>query len=355
MSVKRTPRISFIQMKDMAGGCRIQELGGVSMLYIGAKHMEEIVELDHMMDCIENAYMIYDSGHFHMPVRMHVDRPEGTVLYMPCFADQVSGTKIVSTFPANIQQGIPAIQGTMVLNNAKTGEPLAILDGAMLTAYRTGAVGGVGIRYTARKNCQSVGLVGTGVQGFFQVLYACAARPIKQVMVYDKSRERAEAFKWKLEKKLPEQVICIAASEEELVLNSEIIITATPSNTPVLPDNPDLLKGKHFVSIGSYKYEMRELPKALYGVLDALYMDTDIAAEESGDLIVPVEQGWFKRDQMKAFGHVFQSLKNAPLLEERTTLFKSVGMALFDLLVAEAIYKSAVEKNMGINLGDDND
>lgn len=352
---KKIPSYSFIQMKEMAGGCRIQELGGVTMLYIAAKHMEEIIELDHMMDCIEKAFMTYESGHYHMPTRMHVDRPEGTVLYMPCFTDHVSGTKIVSTFPANIQIGVPAIQGVMVLSRAKTGETLAILDGAMLTAYRTGAVGGVGIRYTTRKNCESVGLVGTGVQGYYQLLYACAARPIKKVILYDRNRERAEAFKQRLEKKLVAQAISIAFDVEALVANSEIIITATPSNTPVLPDDSTLLKGKHIIAIGSYKYDMRELPKALYNVLDDLYMDTELAAEESGDLIVPVEQGWFKRDQMKAFGQDFKALKHAPLLEERTTLFKSVGMALFDLLVAEAIYKLAVEKKRGIELGDDND
>jgi ornithine cyclodeaminase len=321
------------------------------MLYIGAKHMEELIELDDMMDCIEKAFLIYEAGQYHMPVRMHVDRPEGTVLYMPCFTDTVSGTKIVSTFPENIQSGIPSIQGTMVLNKSQTGEALAILDGAMLTAYRTGAVGGVGIRYTTRKNCESVGLVGTGVQGFFQVLYACAARPIKRVTIFDSNRERAEAFKVRLEKKLVDQVVLIASDIEELVTSSEIIITATPSHTPVLPDNPLLLKGKHIIAIGSYKYEMRELPRALFSVLDDLYMDSELAAEESGDLIVPVEQGWFERNRMNAFGQVFETLVNAPLLEERTTLFKSVGMALFDLLIAEAIYHSALKKKQGIELG----
>lgn len=130
--------------------------------------MEEVIELKDIMDCVEKAFGLYESGCFHMPDRMHVDRPEGTILYMPCFTDEVSGTKIVSTFPENIQSGIPSIQGTMVLNKSKTGETLAIMDGAMITAYRTGAVGGVGVRHTTREDCKSLGLVGTGVQGFFK-------------------------------------------------------------------------------------------------------------------------------------------------------------------------------------------
>lgn len=322
------------------------------MLYIGKKHMEEIVDLNNIMDCVEKAFGLYEGGEFQMPDRMHVDRPEGTILYMPCFTNEVSGTKIVSTFPENIKSGIPSIQGTMVLNKSRTGETLAIMDGAMITAYRTGAVGGVGVRHTTRQDCKTLGLVGTGVQGFFQVLYACAARPIEDVYIFDRNTERAESFKERLEAQLKSVKIHVAKDVVALVESSEIIITATPSTTPVLPDDEELLRGKHIIAIGSYKYEMRELPPALYKVLDDVYIDTELAADESGDLIVPVEEGWMKREDYKVFGKVYNELIKEPKKEVRTTLYKSVGMALFDLLVAEAIYHSAVEKGLGVDLGE---
>jgi ornithine cyclodeaminase/alanine dehydrogenase-like protein (mu-crystallin family) len=322
------------------------------MLYIGRKHMEEIVDLDTLMDCIEKAFQLYEEGAYQMPDRMHVDRPEGTILYMPCFTNEVSGTKIVSTFPENIKAGIPSIQGTMILNKSKTGETLAIMDGAMITAYRTGAVGGVGVRHTTRENCKRLGLVGTGVQGFFQVLYACAARPIEEVYIFDSDIARAQNFKSRLEMKLPSVSIHIVENVEELVKKSEIIITATPSTTPVLPDDEELLRGRHIIAIGSYKYEMRELPPALYRILDAVYIDTELAAEESGDLIVPVEKGWMQPEDYKVFGKVYRELEKMPKTQVRTTLYKSVGMALFDLLVAEAIYHSAVAKGLGVDLGE---
>jgi len=323
------------------------------ILYIGKKNMEELVDFNKIMNCVEKAFALYERGDFQMPDRMHVDRPEGTILYMPCFTEAVSGTKIVSTFPENIKSGVASIQGTMVLNKSKTGETLALMDGAMVTAYRTGAVGGVGVRHTTRPNCTSVGLVGTGVQGFFQVLYACEARPIKTVTIFDRNTDRAAAFKARLEDKIGTVQINIATDIVDLVKKSEIIITATPSKTPVLPDDPVLLKGKHIIAIGSYKYEMRELPPALYSIVDDIYIDTEFAAEESGDLIVPVEQGWIKKEQMQVFGKVYNELVAKPIIDERTTLYKSVGMSLFDLLVAESIYESAVEKGLGIDLGDE--
>lgn len=322
------------------------------MRYLGHRQMSEIIDLNGMMDCVEQAFDVYDSGAFHMPDRLHADRPEGTVLYMPCFAGEVSGTKIVSTFPDNIQSGIPSVQGTMVLNNSRTGEPLAIMDGAAVTAYRTGAVGGVGVRHTTRENCRRLGLVGTGVQGFFQVLFACAARPIEVVYIHDRSKERMMRFKEALEDRLRGVAVHAVGDAVELVRESEIIVTATPAKHPVLPDDPALLKGKHIIAIGSYKYDMRELPPALYQVLDEVYMDTELAAEESGDLIVPVEQGWMKREDYTCFARAFRTLPGAPGTAVRTTLYKSVGMALFDLLVAEQIYRNAVAKNIGIELGE---
>ncbi len=165
------------------------------MLYIGANDIEKAVEHDRIMDCIERAYTLYEQGNFHMPDRMHVDRPEGTILYMPCFSEDISGTKIVSTFPGNQEFGLPTIQGTMILNSAKTGVPIAIMDGAMVTAYRTGAVGGVGIRYTTRKDCKSLGLIGTGVQGYYQVIYACHARPIQKITLYNRDMEKLKPLR----------------------------------------------------------------------------------------------------------------------------------------------------------------
>ncbi|HSL93016.1 MAG TPA: ornithine cyclodeaminase family protein, partial [Bacillota bacterium] len=127
---------------------------------------------------------------------------------------------------------------------------------------------------------------------------------------------------------------------------------ATPSTVPVLPDDEALLRGKHFVAIGSYKYEMRELPQALFRVLDRVYVDTELALEESGDLIVPMENGWLRRDDIIPFGKMIDELRTASRSHVATTLFKSVGMGLFDLLVAEEIYNAARKKGVGVELGE---
>lgn len=313
------------------------------MLYLNEKNIKEAVSLNEMMDAIEESFHIYEKNNFSMPDRIHVDNHNNTLLYMPCFKDSIFGTKILSIFPENSKKKLPVITGLMLLNDMETGNPLALINGAELTAYRTGAVGGVGVRHTTPKNVKKLGLIGAGAQGFYQVLFACEARDFDQVIIFDAYSNGMAAFAEKLQNELPDIKITIANSSEELVKMSEVIITATPSITPVVPDDKELLQGKHFIGLGSYKPNMREFPRSLYELIDNVYVDTEFAGEESGDIITPLKENWIKKDQIK----LFSNLLTNTTITGNTTLYKFVGMGLFDLAVSELIYKKAQNKNLG--------
>ena len=102
------------------------------------------------MDQIEEAYKIFESGAYYMPPRPTVEHDNKTLIYMPCYTKDSLGTKMLTIF-RNVSLGLPSIDGLVLMNDPKTGKPLAILDGQTVTAYRTGAVGGVGIRHLSRK------------------------------------------------------------------------------------------------------------------------------------------------------------------------------------------------------------
>ena len=320
------------------------------MLYLGAEDLARAVDLDLLMEAIENAYALERSAQYSMPDRIHLEHQGNTLLYMPCFLNQVFGTKVLSLFPNNPMFNLPVISGLFLLNDAKTGMPLAVMDGAAVTAYRTGAVGGVAIQYTAPNSACAVGLVGAGVQGYYQVIFANRTRKLKRVSLFDKDCEKAELLCQKLEKELALKDVQVADSIETLLAESKIVITATPAREPVLPDNEVLLAGKNFVSIGSYKPEMRELPQALYSLVDQVVIDTEHGLHESGDLITPLEKGWIRDEQIINFS-AYMAAGDLKLADEKTTLFKSVGMALFDLVAVKAIYDLALEKNIGTMLG----
>ena len=318
------------------------------MLILNESDIIKAVDFNELLKSVEEAFLIQETGNFNMPDRMHIDHAGNVLLLMPCFAYDFFSTKLVSVFPENKNLGKPAIYGSVILNDGKTGEPLAMLNGSKLTALRTGAVGAMGLLYTTPKNIKTLGLVGAGIQGFHQVMFGCAVREIENVFIYDPFNQDLEEFIKDLKKYLPDVEITNCTSSTKLINNSEAIITATTSMKPVLPDDTELLKGKHIIGIGSYKPEMQELPDSLFQGLDTIFVDTNFAKTESGDLSIRIENGLVKADQIFTLGKLIN--KKVQINEQQTTLFKSVGMALFDLTIAKKIYKNAIEKGIGTDI-----
>lgn len=284
-----------------------------------------------------------------MPPRPTVTYGNQTLIYMPCFTEKSFGTKMLTIFPDNAKLGLPSIDGLVILNNRQTGKPLAILDGQAVTAYRTGAVGGVGIRHLSRKDCKTVGIVGAGTQGFHLALYACAARPIETVYVYNHSDRDLTNYLERLRKFIANPAVNVVQCKqvEELVKNSDIICTATPAEAPVLPADKELLKGKCIIAIGSYKPEMREIPDVIFELVDNVYTELEYACEESGDLSQPLESGLLDMSRVKLMHELLASSVDTEELAKKTTYFKSVGMGLFDLCVAERLVQDATDKGNG--------
>ena len=314
------------------------------MIYLTETDILEAATIQELLDAIEASLCIYEKKEFHMPQRLHVDREDNVLLLMPCFAKDYFGTKVITLFPDNPAKNIPVLNGIMVLNDAQTGVPVALLNGPTLTAVRTAAVGAVSIRHLAPDDAHAVGIIGAGVQGFYQARAACSARHITDVFIYDIYPEKASALKDKLLTAIPDVNIHQTARVEDLLEHTQVVITATTSMEPVLPDEEELLKGRHFVGIGSYKPDVREFPHALFCLLETVYIDTEHAMEESGDIIVPLRNGWLRRDQIMTLGRF---LIDNELERQETTFFKSVGMALFDVCASILIYEKATAKGLG--------
>ena len=316
------------------------------MLVLDKKQIEEVIDLNGMMDQIEEAYRIFGSGDFYMPPRPTVEDENKTMMYMPCYTKEVIGTKILSIFPDNAKLGLPSIDGIVYLNDYTTGKPLAVLDGQAVTAWRTGAVGGVAVRHLSRKDCHTVGIVGAGVQGFHQALYACAAREIHTVYVYNHSDRDLTDYLARLKKAIDNPAVEVVQCKtvEELVKNSEIICTTTPATSPVLPNDKELLRGKCIIAIGSYTPQMREIPDAIWDLVDKVYIELPYACEESGDLSQPLAGGRLKEEQTVLMNEFLASGVDAGADEGKTVYYKSVGMGLFDVCIAQKILEMAKER-----------
>ena len=315
------------------------------MLYLSREDIGKLIVFEDMIAVIERAMGIYNKKQFMQPDRIGFNVTESeTYLYMPCFTEKIKGTKVLTLSTDNYKYNLPTIQGVMLLNDPKTGQINCMLDGASVTGYRTGAVGAAGVKYTSKESDKNLGIIGTGVQAYYQALYASSVRELENIYVFDILAEKCRAFAKTIQERLPKIRVQPAESAEELVKKSEVIVTVTPSASPVIPDSAELLEGKHFVGIGSYKPSMQEYPRSIFRLLNKIYIDVDFAMEESGDLIIPCEKGWFSKDNIQT---LYQAIKDGSIDRNKTTFFKSVGMALFDILVADNIYRKALERNMG--------
>jgi len=290
---------------------------------------------------MENALRDTAEGLVEVPPRSHIDSGENTLLLMPCFGEEYFSTKLVSVFPANLKIKKPVIYGTVILNDGQTGEPLAALDGSKLTAMRTAAVGSVGIKYLAPEDATSLGIIGLGIQGFHQALFACQQRPIREVRVLDRTIAIMKRFGERFNDFYKDVKVIPCKNAAELCRSSEIIITATGSQKPVIPGNEEYWKGKTLIGIGSYKPDMREFPDEIFKGLSQVFVDTLHGINEAGDLLTPLEKLLVKREQVIPVSELVQGNVHP---EGSTRFFKSVGMAAFDLYGARLVYENFIKK-----------
>ena len=321
------------------------------MLVLNNQDISKIVSYEELLGAVRTAYDIYESNAYYMPDRFHVDYESKNILYMPCFLEHSFGTKILTIFPDNINRGLPALEGMMLLNDHETGAPTCIMDGKTVTALRTGAVGGLAVQYTTPASVKTVGLIGAGAQGYYQLVYATKVRSVEKVFIYDAFYPDLSSFATRLRNEIPAHVEIILCEESEaLVRASDVVITATTATASVMPNNTELLRGKHFIGIGSYKPHMREFPDALYSLLDHVYIDTDIALEESGDLIQPIKAGLLQAEQLRRFSRLIRQPEECKQVAQGTSLFKSVGMSIFDIVTANLLYQKAQELGIGYSM-----
>lgn len=318
------------------------------MILITEKDILKCVTHVEMVNAIEESFITYEKKDFNMPHRMHIDHGVNTFLIMPCFGSDYFATKLVTIYPDNTGTDVPVLNGVIVLNDLHTGLPLAMMNGVMITAIRTGAVGGVGVKHLSKENATTLGIIGAGVQAYHQIMASSAVRNLQEITILDINQENSRRLAEKVKESLPNVITHVATDAEELLQKSEIVITTTTSKNPVLPENKELLRGKSYVGVGSFKPDIREFPESLYSLVDKVYIDTEHAKHETGDILYPLENNWIKEDQLESMGRIIISSKEGKAsINKETTFFKSVGMALFDLVAAQLVYEKAIEKGLG--------
>ena len=305
--------------------------------FLDADAVRGAVSIIELIDAVEGAYRDVAAGRDQSPVRSRVPLDDGDLLLMPGVRDGGRGAsvKLVTVVPGNADRGLPVIHAVVAWFDAATGRPLALIDGATLTAMRTGAASGVGTRLLARRDATTLAMIGAGAQAEWQVRAVAAARPIERVLVWSRTADGRAAFAARMAGALGLDVRA-ASSAEEAVRAADVVCTATTSREPVF-DAGWIRPGTHVNGIGAFRLDMVELPPALFGRASVVAVDSRAAAaEEAGDLMAAVEQGVLEASAPIEIGSVAADYA-ATRDRDAITVFKSVGLAFQDVAAAERI------------------
>jgi len=317
-------------------------------LILSEKDIKKSITMRGAIDVMEEAFRTYARQEFISPDRVFSQvKDENTFMLMPSFVDDCLGLKVVTTFPANSGTDEPVTQGVIMINDRETGKPLSLMNGTLLTAVKTAAVSGVAMRYF-KSEAKTIGLVGTGLQGLYQLLAAIEVTKVEAIYVFNRTPEKILMFKKEFLTLANRDVEVISCENvEELVEKSEVIIAATTSPVPVLPNDGSLYKGKLVVGVGAYRTDMQELPEELFRSTPYYFIDSEDGKREVGDIINPIQHGWIDEENVVLLSDLIIGKKEYELSGNEPIVFKTISMALFDALIGNYVYKQAKENKIG--------
>lgn len=311
-------------------------------LLLGRKDLEKILTMELAIPAVEAAFAAHGRGEALMPPKLYLPLPKhgGDFRAMPAYLDGAAGVKWVNMHPENPKRhGLPAVMGVYVLSDPETAAPLAVLDGTLLTAFRTGAAGAVASKHLAPKDPATIGLIGCGVQARFLLRAHRLLFPGLRPVLFDASKDATARF----------------AAEEgghpgavDQAGSCDIVCTTTPSRGPVL--------FRAFVGISTHVNAMgadapgkQEVDPEILKEATVVVDDLEQACE-SGEVNVPLHTGAYAREKIYGtLGEVVAGLKPGRRSTE-ITLFDSTGLAIQDLALARAVFLEARKRGLGTDV-----
>ncbi len=304
------------------------------MRVLDGDELRRALPMSAAIDALEAGFRSHDPSA--QPMRSQLATPAGSLLLMPAFGDGGVGVKLVTLTPDNPGRQLPFIGGVYVLFDAATQTPDAVLDGAALTALRTAAVSGLATRHLANPDAERLVIFGAGVQARSHLEAMLAVRPIGQVTVVSRTLERARA----LVADARERGIGADVGDVDDVADADVVCTCTTSDEPLF-DGGRLAAGAHVNAVGSYRPASRELDTTAMLRARVVVETREAALAEAGELAIPIGQGTFAQDHVVA--DLAEVVHGAVVRATRSdvTVFKSVGLAFEDLIVARAAVDAA--------------
>lgn len=319
------------------------------------------LQMPRAIDLMAEAFVALSKGRVDVPLRTQVASQDGTMLYKPALM-QSAGifiVKVVSVFPANVARQLPVTTGLLLVNDANTGLPLALMDAEYLTALRTGAASGLACRLLANPGVTRAALFGAGGQARCQLEALLCTLRLEEVFVFTRRPETAEAFCRERANSLANLTNAIGGAcrlipnpDRRVLRSCGVICTATTSRDPVFADD-EIGSGTHINGIGSFTPMMAEVPAQTVCRATVFVDQRTACLSESGDLRQPIDRGLLPSDfHPTELGEVVAGAPGRPSADA-VTFFKSVGNAAQDITCASEVLRQAELKGIGSMINHD--
>jgi alanine dehydrogenase len=318
-------------------------------LLLTEEHVKSVLPMSDLIAAMESALAHFSSGDVQQPVRtvLTIGPQRAWWGLMPAYVKDppTMGAKLVTVFNANTQRALPTHLATIVLFDPDTGALQALMDGRFITEARTAAVSAVSVRYLARPDSGTLAIIGSGVQARSHLEAYAAVRHLHDVRVWSPNAARRDRF---VDEMQPHAGVPLHATPtaEAAVRGADLVVLATSSPEPVV-DVSWIEEGSHIVSVGACRPDQREMAPELVA-RGRLFVDSRQAAlVESGDVVIGIAERRFGPDHLAGeLGELVLGRVRGRQSDREITIFKSLGMAVEDVMTADLVYRRALERGV---------
>jgi ornithine cyclodeaminase len=321
----------------------------MGVLILNQDEVERLLDMPGCMAAMEEALIGLANGDFHLPLRPVV-RPPGEASFLGLMPTHRGGArplyalKTIAIFPDNPTRGLDPHQGSVTLFDGTTGEVVAMMNAAPITAIRTAAVSGVATRALARADARELAIVGAGHQAHPHIAAMLEARPFERIRIASRTFASAQqlAAEWPL--------ATAVETAEEAVRGADVVCTVTSSAGPVVLGDW-LEPGVHVNAVGACLPHMRELDSTAMARASLFVDRRESTVNEAGDYLLALAEGAISDGHIRAeLGEVLAGTAPGRTSDDEITVFESLGLAVEDLAAAEYLERRAVQTGAGITV-----
>jgi len=314
-------------------------------LHISEAEVREILTMSAAIEAVEQISRKQSSGEVVVHPRRRFELPQSGFFHYMAAADYSEGFVAMKQY--TYVRG--KLRFLVPLYEMATGALVALIEADYMGQLRTGAASGVATKYLSRRNAQTAGIIGCGGQAKTQLAAVAAVRKLSSVKAFSRSQEKRRSFAAEMSGRIGVPVL-VAESASEAVQDADIVVTATTASTPVV-SAADLAPAVHINAIGANHAHKSELDAEAVASADVIVVDSvEQSRQEAGDLIIAFHGDEICWTGVKKLSDVVAGKTSGRTSDSEVTLFKSNGIASWDLAVAMKVYAMAKEKGSGREL-----